>query len=172
MSLSLSPRARQAFDRLVADLTRVFGPRLATVVAYGEHAGLVFATSITGDDLDALATLVPTWHREGLATPLVMTADEFRRSLSAFPLEYQAILDHHLVIAGTTSLLDARIPPSELRRACEIQAKSHLIHLRQGWMDCHGRADRLADLVVRSAGPLHLLLVNVARLSDRPGATP
>ena len=30
-----------------------------------------------------------------------MTPDEFRRSLDAFPLEYQAILDRHTVIAGT-----------------------------------------------------------------------
>ena len=58
----------------------------------------------TADDLDACATLVERVAPRRLAPPLVMTPDEFRRSLDAFPLEYQAILDRHVVIAGTRSV--------------------------------------------------------------------
>src|SRR5690606_38790718 len=59
------------------------------------------------------------------------------------------------------------VPAAELRRACEVQAKGHLIHLRQGWLESGGEADKLGELAVRSATPLRRLLTNVARLSGQ-----
>jgi hypothetical protein len=169
MGLVLSDPARKAFDRMIADARRVFGDRFVALVAYEPAASLVFATSITAGDLEALGVLAETWHRDGLRTPLVMTPAEFRRSLDVFPLEYQAILDRHLVLAGGDPFLDASIAAPDLRRACEVQAKAQLIHLRQGWLEAAGHPDDLADVIERSAGPLRVLLVNVARLN---GATP
>jgi hypothetical protein len=93
-----------------------------------------------------------------------MTPDEFRRSLDAFPLEYQSLLDRHTVIAGTPPFVGVHINPDDLRRACETQTRSHLIHLRQGWLQTAGHDTALADLIGRSAGPFHMLLSNVARL--------
>jgi hypothetical protein len=46
-----------------------------------------------------------------------MTPDEFRRSLDAFPLEYQAIIDRHVVLAGRSPFSEAEISPADLRRA-------------------------------------------------------
>jgi len=151
---------------MAADTRRVFGDRFVALIAYEPAAGLVFAASVTPSDLDALGALVETWHREGLRTPLAMTPDEFRRSLDAFPLEYQAILDRHLVLAGRNPFGEARIAASDLRRSCEVQAKAQLIHLRQGWLEAAGHADELADVIERSVGPLRILLTNVARLND------
>jgi len=166
-ALTLSPHARRAFDRLAADARRVFAGRFVAVVAYGPAAGLVFANSVTAADLDALGVLTETWHRDGLATPLLVTPDEFRRSLDAFPLEYQAILDRHVVIAGANPFDGARVSPDDLRRACEIEARAHLIHLRQGWLEAEGHSQDLAELIARSAVPLRALLANFARLHGR-----
>lgn len=156
---------------MAADLGRVFGTRLVALVAYGSDTGLVFSSSLLADDLDALGTLVEAWHREGLATPLVMTPDEFRRSLDAFPLEFQAILDRHLVIAGSPPFAGVTIQPEDLRHACEIQARSFLIHIRQGWLQCAGHHHELEELLVRSAQPFRALLSNVARLQGIANAT-
>jgi len=131
-ALALLPRAQKAFEQLAADLARVFGPRFVALVAYGPRTSAAFARDVTAADFEALAVLVPTWHKEGLATPLVLTPEEFARSLDAFPLEYQAILDHHVVIAGTNPFVGVQVSADDLRRACELQAKAHLIHLRQG----------------------------------------
>jgi hypothetical protein len=167
--LSLSPRAQRAFDRMASDFQRVLGPRFVALLASSQTASVAFARELGGPDFEALGVLVETWHREGLRTPLVMTPDEFRRSLDTFALEYQTILDRHVVVAGESPIAGARIEPDDLRRACEVQAKGHLIHLRQGWLQAAGHADRVADLIARSAEPFRTVLVNIARLS---GASP
>ncbi len=51
-----------------------------------------------------------------------------------------------------------------MRRACEVQARSHLLHLREAYIETSGRGDRIADLIVRSAAPLAGLVRNVVRL--------
>jgi hypothetical protein len=159
----------RAFHRLASDARRVFGDRFVALIAYGSNASILFCSAIQPDDLDAMGPLVATWEREGLETPLVMTPEEFQRSLDAFPLEYQDILDHHTVIAGAAPFQGVSIAAGDLRRACETQARSHLLHLRQGWIQHAAHHDGLADLVARSAGPFRALLANVARLHGRAG---
>jgi hypothetical protein len=58
-----------------------------------------------------------------------------------------------------------QVDPADMRRACEVQARSHLLHLREGYIETQGRSDALAHLIARSAAPLSALLRNVARLS-------
>lgn len=155
-------------DRLAGDLTRVLGERFAALVAYGPTRTAAFATRLTAEDLQALAPLVDRWHREGLETPLLLTPEEFRRSLDAFPLEYNAILEHHLVIAGAAPFDGARPSDADLRRACEVEAKAFLIHLRQGWLAAADHHDAQQTMLVQSASPLRALLSNVARLHGAP----
>jgi hypothetical protein len=168
--LTLTASIERAFGRLAADLERVFAARFASLVAYDQNASVAFVTSVEADDLDALGPLVGAWHHDGLATPLVMTPDEFRRSLDAFPLEYQAILDRHTVVAGSPPFAGVSVNADDLRRACEIQARGHLIHLRQGWLQAGGHQSHLVDIVVGSAAPFRALLSNVARLHGAPYA--
>ncbi|MEO8483618.1 MAG: hypothetical protein ABI634_15495 [Acidobacteriota bacterium] len=162
--LTLAPGARHAFDRLAQDVVRVFGPRFVALVASGTHSSVAFTSEILPGDLEALGALRDTWRHDKLDTPLFLTPHEFRRSLDAFPLEYQAIVDRHAVIAGEPPFVDLVFDPQQVRRACEVQAKSHLIHLRQGWVEAAGHEAELITLIRRSAGPLRALLVNVGRL--------
>ncbi len=108
------------------------------MVATGRTTSVAFVTELAAGDLDAAGALVETWRHDDLSVPLVVTPDEFRRSLDVFPLEYQAILDHHVVIAGTPPFDGVRIDRAALRRACEVQARGHLVHLRQGWIQAAG----------------------------------
>src|SRR6185436_14969391 len=57
-----------------------------------------------------------------------------------------------------------RIQPDDLRRACEGQARGHLIHLRQGWIGQASHQGGLAHLLADSASPLRAVLTNLARL--------
>jgi hypothetical protein len=167
----MSSSTPRAVARLADDARRVFGDRFVALVTYGVDASVIFASSVGSDDLEALSPLVETWHHEGLPTPLVMTPDEFHRSLDAFPLEYQAMLDQHAVVAGTPPFEGVTIKPEDLRRGCETQARSHLIHLRQGWLQAAAHTDRLDGLLVRSATPFRALIANVARLHNAVRAT-
>jgi hypothetical protein len=164
-SPTLSTSARRAFDRMAQDLGRVFGDRLTAVVATSHTSGAAFVTSITADDLDACTPLVASWHGEGLSTPVLLTPDEIRRSLDTFPLEYQALIDHHVVIAGDPHLESWVLAPEDLRRACEAQARGHLIHLRLGWLGSGSHPHDRAVLIARSAPALRALLSSVAHLT-------
>jgi hypothetical protein len=168
MAPALSPSTQARFARVAADLRRVFGDRFVGFLAYSPHRSAAFATRIDPADLDAMAALVETWHRDHVATPLVMTPEEVRRSLDAFPLEFRAMIDRHVVIDGVDPFAGVQIDPADVRRACEVQAKGHLVHLRQGWLEAHGHAEELSGLAARSAGPFRTLLAEVARLSGEP----
>lgn len=155
---------------MAEDLARVFGDRLVAVIAYAPERAAAFTRTLDGNDLEALSVLAEAWHKSGLETPLLLTADEFARSLDAFPIEYQAIIDRHVVIAGAPPFDGVRVRTDELRRACEAQAKGHLIHLRQSWVDAAGHSDVLMQRVAGSALPLRVLLSHVATLVGEPTA--
>src|SRR6476661_6798433 len=122
------------------DLQNIFGGRLLAMVGYGqrsaEHAAsLALVQSITSDDLDRCASHASSWHRAGCATPLLLTQDEFAGSLDAFPIEYGEIIATHHVIFGANPFAGLTIRSEDLRRACEIQVKSHLVHLRENYIE-------------------------------------
>jgi hypothetical protein len=165
---------RHAAAALVDDLRRVFAGRLRAVVAYGpriEGDGdspltcLALVDSLGVGDLEACARLTQQWERHGLAIPLILPQEEFRRSLDAFPLEYSEILRAHERVFGTDPFDGVSISREDLRRACETQVKSHLLHLRESFIETRGRPQAIADLVCTSAPAFAALLRNVARLN-------
>lgn len=165
----LDARTRRAYERIAEDFRRVFGGRFVALVVSPSGAAAAFVATVSSDDLDALGALAEIWRREVPGSPLVMTPDEFHRSLDTFPAEYQSLIDRHVVIAGHPPFEDVRINPDDLRRECEAQARGHLIHLRQGWIEAGSHAGELAELIERSAGPLRSVLTNLARLQgERP----
>jgi len=180
------PEAVQTLER---DLRGIFGSRLQSLVIYGQHAPaapgdghhghdgpptptLAVVESMTHDDLRAAARRVAAWHDAGLATPLLIAAREFERSLDAFPLEFGAILADHVVVAGNNPFASLAVDAADVRRACEVQARSHLLHLREGFLETRGRADALSDLIVQSAGAFAALVASVARLEGHAGGDP
>ncbi|HVQ41788.1 MAG TPA: hypothetical protein VMS54_06270, partial [Vicinamibacterales bacterium] len=122
---STDPATRKALTRMAEDLRRIFDNRFVALVTSEHQTTAAFLTSIGAGDLDAVGSLVETWAREHLSTPLLVTVDEFRRSLDTFPAEYQSLLDHHVVIDGVPPFDGVRINPDDLRRACEVQARGH-----------------------------------------------
>lgn len=180
-----TPTWQEAAGSLVADLRNIFGDRLRSVVAYGPHLDgddgapltcLALVESLNMPDLEACAGRRGRWGRHRIATPLVLPEDEFRRSLDAFPLEYGEIIRRHARVYGDDPFTGATIAQADLRRACESQIKSHLLHLREGFIEAGGEPSAVTALVTASAPAFSALLRNVARLngvitSDRMEAT-
>ncbi len=146
--------------------------------APGETGGLVhtlaLVESLTAQDLRACASLAGSWTRAGLAAPLLLTVAELPRSLDAFPLELQEIIVHHAVIDGPDPFAGVAVQPEDLRRACEVQTRSHLLHLREGYLETGAHPPAVAKLIVASAVPFVRLLTSLAQLEgadpDEPGA--
>ncbi len=165
-------------DRLLADLRVVFGPRLISLVAYGRHAvdetspqpvhTLALIDGLGMHDLEASARLARTWQASGLAVPLMVSRHEFARSLDVFPFEFGAIIDAHRVVYGADPFDGLRVKDEDIRRACEIDVKGHLLHLREAFIESHGDPDAIAALVSASAAALRTLATNVARLDGKP----
>lgn len=176
MTVDLSDAQRGAAERVADDLVRVFGTRLQVVVAYrpGSAASgdqtvhtLALADRVTMDDLSALLTMVPAWHKAKLATPLLLGREEFERTLDVFPVEYQAIIADHVVLRGAWPAA-LQVGAEDLRRGCERQIKGHLIHLREAFLETHGRPSAVAELLRASVAPFRIALRHVATLA---GAT-
>jgi len=183
------PDAVAALDR---DLRGIFGSRLRSLVVYGlrAHAGadrghephgtahqqgqhgravthtLAVVDTLSIDDLRACTARVAAWHDGGLATPLVLAAQEFGRSLDAFPFEFGAILADHRVVSGRDPFDGLEVDRADLRRACEVQARGHWLHLREGYLETRGRSDALAVLIVESAPAFAALVTSVAQLDS------
>ena len=172
---------------LERELREICGARLQSLVVYGQRTSeshakndahshshgdasvrtMAVVDALNVADLRACAARTASWHEHGLATPLIVAAQEFGRSLDAFPLEFGAIIADHVVVAGSNPFETLRVDPSDIRRACEVQARSHLLHLREGYLETRGRGDALAVLIVESAPPFASLITHLARL-ERP----
>src|SRR5919109_784259 len=168
--MDLTPAHQQAVSTLARDLGRVFGGRLESFVVYSGHDGddalhsLALVDGLSFRDLTACLPLAETWQRLRLAVPLMLSRDELRRTVDIFPLEYASIIATHAVVFGRSPFEGMTIPFEHLRRACEAQAKSHLIHLREAFLESHGEARGVAALIAASAAPFRAILTNIARL--------
>jgi hypothetical protein len=156
---------------VVDDLQRIFGDRLEAIVGYGWRPqervpSMALVKSLTLDDLTACGARTAAWHRAGCATPLVLTAHEFARSLDAFPIEYGEILATSEIVVGTIPFDGLAISRDDMRRACEVQVKSHLLHLREDYIEGGGRPTQVATLVRESAPAFAALLRHMARLDN------
>ena len=92
---------------------------------------------------------------------------EFARSLDVFPFEFGAIIDTHTVVYGPDPFDGLQVSDADLRRACEVDLKGHLLHLREAYIERHGELEGIADLVESSAPALRTLVANVVRLDSR-----
>ena len=171
---------RHAAAALVADLRRVFAGRLRSLVAYGprvEGEGdapltcLALVDSLGISDLDACAEARPV---NGSATEWRFRSSSPTRSFADRSTRFRSSTQKS---CGRTSASSApirsramTISREDLRRACETQVKSHLLHLREGFIETGGRPQAIADLVCASAPAFAALLRNVARLNG--GASP
>jgi len=171
----LSAEDRRGAESLAADLQRVFGTRLQSVIAYNVAGTsrereplrtLALVERLTFEDLAACAPLVERWDRSGIAVPLLLTREEFFRSLDVFPLEYGEIIARHVLIWGHNPFADARVADADLRRGCELQAKSHLIHLRESFLEIGTNPRQVNRLIAASAAQFRVVLTHITQLAD------
>ncbi|MEZ5416880.1 MAG: hypothetical protein R2708_06005 [Vicinamibacterales bacterium] len=155
------------------DLRAVFGGRLEAFVTYAPgvtpQPSLALVTSLDLADLTACAAKARRWGLHGAAIPVILTRSEFAQSLDVFPVEFGEILAHHATLHGDDPFAGLQVAPGDLRRACEAQIRSLLLHIREDYMEAAGRHAAIAAVVVDSAADFRALLQMVARLDGRTG---
>jgi hypothetical protein len=154
-----------SIDSLAAQLKDIFNDRLRMVAAFGDSStSCAVVQSLTIDDLDRCAAHAAKWTKAGLDAPLFIVEGELRRALDAFPLELSEIIATRRIVAGTDLFADVLVPKQDLRRACEVQARGHVLHLREGYIEAAGDGKKVATLVSAAIPPFRALVKNVARL--------
>lgn len=155
------------------ELKAIFGARLEAFVTYAPAVSpapsLALVTSLDLADLSACAAKVRRWQQHGAATPVVLTRREFARSLDAFPVEFGEIITHHETLHGDDPFAGLTVAAGDLRRACESQIRSLLLHIREDYMEAAGAHRAVAAVVLDSAAEFRALLGLVARLAGERG---
>ncbi len=154
-----------SIDTLAVQLGEIFGNRLKMVAAFGDDAhACAVVQNLSLDDLDRCAAHGSKWNKLGLNAPLFLVEGELSRALDAFPLELNEIMATRRVVSGSDVFADLVIPKEELRRACEVQARGHVLHLREGYIQAAGDRKTVASLVAAAVPTFRALVTNVARL--------
>jgi hypothetical protein len=155
------------------DLKAIFGARLEAFVTYAPAVApapsLALVTSLDLADLTACAARVRRWQHAGAATPVVLTRREFARSLDAFPVEFGEIITHHETLHGDDPFAGLSVAARDLRRACEAQIRSLLLHIREDYMEAAGSHRAVGAVVLDSAAEFRALLNLVSRLDGQLG---
>ena len=142
-----------SIDALAAQLNEIFGDRLKMVAAFGDNGNsCAIVQSLTVEDLGKCAAHAAKWTKSGLAVPLLIVESDLRRSLDAFPLELTEIIATRRIVTGPDLFTDVVVPKQDLRRACEVQARGHVLHLREGYIESAGDGKAIANLVSTSLG--------------------
>jgi len=154
-----------ATDTLAAQLGEIFGERLKMVATFGSNSHTcAVVDTISVADLEKCAAQGRSWKRAGLAPPLLMRVQELSRALDAFPLELSEIIATRTLVAGTDMFASLDVAADDLRRACEVQARSHLVHLREAYIETGADKKAVGLLVSSATAPFQALLANIARL--------
>ena len=152
-------------DDMAAQLAEIFRERLKMVAAFGDPGNAcAVVQALTIDDLNRCAAHTPAWTKGGLDAPLLIVESELQRALDAFPLELSEIIATRRIIAGADLFSDIVIAKQDLRRACEVQARGHVLHLREGYIGAAGDTKKVSALVSSAITPFRALVKNVARL--------
>ena len=154
-----------SIETLAAELKEIFGDRLRMVAAFGGQTNsCAVVQNLTLEDLDRCAAFEPNWNKRGLDAPLFIVESELPRALDAFPLELSEIMATRRLVAGSDVFAEINIPKSELRRACEVQARGHVLHLREAYIQAGNDPKAVTNLVAAAVPTFRGLVTNVARL--------
>src|SRR6185436_4805581 len=126
--------ATMTLDELVAQLRKVYGDQLRSVVLYGSAAAgehipkrsdynvLVIVDTLTADSLRAASATARSWAEAGNPAPLTLTAAEWRGSVDIFPMEYADMIERHRVLHGESPFAGISVEPGDLRLQLEQES--------------------------------------------------
>jgi hypothetical protein len=150
---------------------------LRSVVLYGsaargDHTGkssdLNVMVEVQEGDPERLLPAAPVqqrWEREGNRPLLFVTQEWIRGSTDVFPLEFLDMLDAHKILFGEDPLAGVEVSGANLRRQCEHEIRSIVLKLRAAYLDAHGKARHLYDLLAASFGSVATVARAALRLA-------
>ena len=149
-------------DEFVERMREAAGTNLLAAILYGSVAAgdyvadhsdvnllcVVRETSFAA--MEALAPALEWWRKQKHRMPLLMSAEEMRRSADVFSIEFLDMRRHYRVLWGEDVLKTLEIPMRLHRAQVEYELREKTILLRQGLLAVGGNAAAKWDLLLRS----------------------
>ena len=176
--------ARLTLETLTTRLTEVLGSRLVTLLLYGSAAraargepapsyNTLLLVDAVDDDLFArIEPVMRKWTSAGNPAPLIFTAQEWRTTSDAFPIEYEDIREAHRLLAGRSPWDGITVRPDHVRRQLEHELMGKLVHLRQAYGAYWNDRARMAAVLAGTFAGFLTMLRAVLRLSGRTPPAP
>jgi hypothetical protein len=164
----------------VKDVKGVFGDQLEGMLLYGSAIRgeflpgrsnlniLLLVSSYDSALLKQYSSLHRQWSKEQIVVPLFLTEEELRTSAAVFPLEFLEIQELHRVLGGRDPFIGFHVKTDRLREAVVQGLSSHLLRLRQRYVEGGGSDDATMILLPLSITSILPLLRGVQRLLGRP----
>jgi predicted nucleotidyltransferase len=149
-------------DDFVERIRGAAGTNLVAVILYGSAAAGDYVAEHSDVNLlcvlretsfvtiEALAPAVAWWGKQKHREPLLMNAEEMRRSADVFSIEFLDMKRHYRVLWGDDVLKTLEIPMRLHRAQVEYELREKTILLRQRLLMAAGNAEAKWELLLRS----------------------
>src|SRR5467141_2230843 len=119
----------------VKEVKGVFGEQLEGMLPYDSAV------------LKKYSALHRRWSKEQIVVPLFLMEEELRTSAAVFPLEFLEIQEQHRVLGGRDPFIGFHVKTDRLRETVVQGVTSHLLRLRQRYVEGGGSDDATTILV-------------------------
>ncbi|MGA2965623.1 MAG: hypothetical protein ABSD64_05375 [Terriglobales bacterium] len=154
--------AEKLINEFVERMRAAAGTNLRSAVLYGSAAAgdhihdysdvnllcVLGETSFAA--IAALAPAIAWWAKQKHRAPLLLTAEEMRRSADVFSIEFLDMRRHYRLLWGEDVLQTLEIPMRWHRAQLEYELCEKTILLRQHLLTAPGNADAKWELLLRS----------------------
>jgi predicted nucleotidyltransferase len=149
-------------DDFVERMRAAAGTNLLAVILYGSAAAGDYVAEHSDVNLlcvlretsyaaiEALAPAVAWWEKQKHRPPLLLSAEEMRRSADVFSIEFLDMRRHYRVLWGDDVLQTLEIPMRGHRAQVEYELREKTILLRQRLLAVAGNSDAKWELLLRS----------------------
>ena len=149
-------------NEFVERIRAAAGANLLAVILYGSAAAGDYVTDhsdvnllcVLGETsfaaIEALAPSIAWWVKQKQCEPLLMSAEEMRRSADVFSIEFLDMRRHYRVLWGEDVLKTLDIPMRWHRVQLEYELREKTILLRQQLLMVSGNDTAKWDLLLRS----------------------
>jgi hypothetical protein len=157
-----------------------FGEQLEGVLLYGSAVRgeflpgrsnlniLLLVSSYDSAVLKQYSALHRQWGKEQIVVPLFLTEEELHMSAAVFPLEFLELQEQHRVLDGRDPFIGFHVKTDRLREAVVQGLASHLLRLRQRYVEGGAGDEATTMLLPLSITSILPLLRGVQRLLGRP----
>jgi len=149
----------QIFEQFSNDYKNAFGENLVSVILYGSAAkgeyvykksDINFLIILTDQGITQLKNALPLikrWQKRKVSTPLILTKEYIHSSLDSFPIEFLSMKQRHKVVFGEDFFAGLQINDKDLRLQCEREIRGKLLYLRESYLNTHGEARMIKQLL-------------------------